>query len=256
MQSASEHRFSISDLPSFPFSGWDGPALGRALESELGLRRLEALVDGAAGRGAEGDFLARTLENLGVSDRLPEEDFLGIPRTGPVVVVANRPSSAVEGLLLGAILRTLRPDVRFLADHRLARIPDVRGALLFVDPFGRREPVARDRAPLRQAIRWVEKGGLLVLLAAGEVAFSRAESEETTWSPPVALILRWTEARAVPAYFAGPNGPLFRIVGGIQRRLRTALLPPESLGGSGRTFDVRAGAPVPVEELEGMAEAR
>ncbi|MCI0586085.1 MAG: hypothetical protein L0323_04490 [Planctomycetes bacterium] len=208
MESTSQRRVSLPDLP--PSLRCEGRALGSATEDAIGFRRTRDPIGDLAAPGGGRDSFLRFLADLGFSDRLPAEDLVGIPRSGPVLLVATRPCGPVEGLLLGAILRTQRRDVRFLANHRL---PEVRGGLLFVDPFGGREALSRLGAPLRQAIRWLERGGLLVLFPSGE---GFAQSAETD------LVLRWTQARAVPVYFAGPNGPLLRAVGRLHQRLRAA----------------------------------
>ncbi len=217
MESTSQRRVSLPDLP--PSLRCEGRALGSATEDAIGFRRTRDPIGDPAAPGGGRDSFLRFLADLGLSHRLPAEDLVGIPRSGPVLLVATRPCGPVEGLLLGAILRTQRRDVRFLGDHRL---PEVRGGLLFVDPFGGREALSRLGAPLRQAIRWLERGGLLVLFPSGEGAASRAQDEGAAQSPETDLVLRWTQARAVPVYFAGPNGPLLRAVGRLHQRLRVA----------------------------------
>ncbi|MGH7149406.1 MAG: hypothetical protein ACREIU_01845, partial [Planctomycetota bacterium] len=53
-----------------------------------------------------------------------------------------------------------------------------------------------------------------------EGAPAHPDGEVAAQSPEADLILRWTQARAVPVYFAGRNGPLLRAVARLHQRLR------------------------------------
>ncbi len=59
-----------------------------------------------------------------------------IPSTGPLIVAANHPTGALDGLALIEAIRAVRSDVRLLANHLLARIPELAESCFFVDPFG------------------------------------------------------------------------------------------------------------------------
>src|SRR5262245_48465505 len=78
-------------------------------------------------------FLVGALAELGIGWTSNEVDRARIPRTGGCVVVANHPYGAVEGMLLAALLRSVRPDVKILANDLLARLPPLRDVLLLVD---------------------------------------------------------------------------------------------------------------------------
>jgi putative hemolysin len=81
-------------------------------------------------------FERRALESLDIRPILSPPDFDLIPERGPLVVAANHPHGALDGLLLASVLRQARPDVRILANHLLSRIPELAELCFFVDPFG------------------------------------------------------------------------------------------------------------------------
>ena len=63
------------------------------------------------------------------------EDMARIPRSGPVVIVANHPFGLAEGPTMGSLLiNHVRPDVKFMANAMLAGregprgLPDSRGS--------------------------------------------------------------------------------------------------------------------------------
>jgi putative hemolysin len=225
-------------LPLPPSAGPLRRALSRAalplLERALALSRLNTLYGQMASREA-GDprpFEERALGTLGISWDVPEADVARVPARGPLLVVANHPFGGVDGLLLLALLRRVRPDVKLLGNHLLRSIPELRDRLLYVDPFGGVSAAARNPAALREAIRWVRGGGALAVFPAGEVShasFRRPRVADGPWSPAVGRLAVLCGAPALALYFSGRNRLLFQIAGLIHPRLRTALLPREML---------------------------
>src|ERR1019366_4066932 len=55
-----------------------------------------------------GGVFARFLEEVGVHWKCSPEDLARIPKSGPVVIVANHPFGFVEGATLGALLAQVR----------------------------------------------------------------------------------------------------------------------------------------------------
>lgn len=125
------------------------------LERVYGLRRCAAIYDNIVQGRDEGYFPARVLERMAIGYDLADEEFGRIPAQGPLVVIANHPFGGVERMILLDLLQRARPDVRVLANFLLCRIPELRQAIIPVDPFGGRSATAANRRPLREAIRWV-----------------------------------------------------------------------------------------------------
>jgi putative hemolysin len=201
-------------------------------------------------------FCSRILEELGIGWIANELDLARIPRSGPCIVVANHPFGAVEGLVLAAMLRAARPDVKILANHLLARIAPLRDALLCVDPFGRREAAASNVGALRGAIRYLKAGGMLAMFPAGEVAHfepKRGRVVEGPWNAALEYLVRAAKAPVLPVHFRGQNGALFQLAGLAHPRLRTALLPRELLNKRGSQIEVRIGTLVAERRLASFA---
>lgn len=254
--------FSLSLPGEGSILRWFADRAGRGAESLLGLSRLNVLHAECAARFANSDGLPYcdvALAELDVRVRAPSAEVARIPASGPVVVVGNHPFGALEGLALESLVRRARADVRILANHLLARIPEIRGASIFVDPFGGAAAHDRNARPLREAIEWLRRGGVLIVFPAGEVAsFNLRERRivEPRWSPNVARIVRRTSATVVPMYIEGRNGVWFHAAGQIHPRLRTALLPREFLRKRGSEIHVRVGTPIPPERVHRFKDAR
>ncbi len=63
-----------------------------------------------------------------------------------------------------------RKDVKFMANYVLGRIPELQELFISVDPFGGDNARAANIRPLREAMRWLKDGGVLVVFPAGEVS--------------------------------------------------------------------------------------
>jgi len=118
-------------------------------------------------------FESRVLDALEIQTSVADDEMPFIPSEGPLIVASNHPHGAVDGLVLAAIVRRRRADVRVLTNHLLARIPGLSELCVFVDPFGGPASAANSHAGLRAAHLWVRNGGALVVFPAGEVAHER-----------------------------------------------------------------------------------
>ncbi|HBY64558.1 MAG TPA: glycerol acyltransferase, partial [Solibacterales bacterium] len=236
------------------------PPVGSALERMLVIDQLDRLYDRVRSEPRE-SFCGNLLSALNVRVEITDADRRRVPLRGPVVAVANHPFGFIEGVILGAVLRALRPDVKIMANYLLASVPELREITIPVDPFGRDTSVRANLRGMKESIEWLERGGMLVVFPAGEVAHLdviRRAVTDPEWSRSIARLVRKTKSTALPVYFSGGNGPLFHLAGLIHPRLRTALLPHEFLNKHGRTVELRVGTPVPckrLEEMPGDAEA-
>lgn len=197
-------------------------------------------------------FLQQTLDAFHIRVHCPEEALQRIPASGPLVVVANHPFGALEGVILAQQLRRVRPDVKILANYFLERIPELRELFISVDPFGGEGAAGRNLRPLKQALAHLQQGGLLVIFPAGEVSRRRLDGAtiDPPWHNTVARLVRRTAAPVVPVYFPGGNSLLFHLAGLLHPRLRTALLPRELLNKRNRTITPRIGAAIPFAKLK------
>jgi putative hemolysin len=189
-------------------------------------------------------FERRALRALHISSEVSDADLNRLPPKGAVVIVANHPHGAVDGLLLADGVRRVRPDVRVLTNYLLARIPELHDLCFFVDPFEGRQAAERSRAGLRAAHLWLRRGGVLIAFPAGEVAHELDGDApiDTAWSPTIVRLAQSAGAPVVPAWIDGRNSRLFYAAGTIHPRLRTVLLGRELLKQRGRTVTIRIGS--------------
>jgi putative hemolysin len=214
------------------------------VEKALSLSTINDIYSLASASAEDHNAFATALRTFAVSYDLVPEDLAKIPATGPLIVVANHPFGAADGLIMGDILARVRPDFRLLANRLLCRIPELRSWILPVNVFASAGTAERNASQLRQAMRWLEGGGALGLFPSGTVShlhLRQACVADPAWNRTVAVLLRRTGARAITMFFDGRNSLTFQLSGLVHRRLRTALLPSEFLKRSRSRVSVRIG---------------
>src|SRR5207247_2457364 len=91
------------------------------LERLLGVSQVNDVYDAARGEPNTQSFLDNVLAQLGICWHIPADELARIPKTGPVVVVSNHPFGGIDGILLAAILASVRPDLKVMANQILGR---------------------------------------------------------------------------------------------------------------------------------------
>lgn len=201
---------------------------------------------------SEGEFVDRVLEMFGIRLELGGRPVERLPRSGPLMVVANHPFGAVEGVILVKLLRHLRPDVKVMANSMLGRIPEMKEHLIEVDPFGGSGSVKANVSGLKQSLRWLKAGHLLAVFPAGEVSSLKVGKRmvaDPPWSETVARMVRKVGCPVAPMFFNGRNSAVFQAAGMIHPRLRTVLLPHENLKRARRTVQVSIGGAIDYSRL-------
>jgi putative hemolysin len=164
-----------------------------------------------------------------------------------VVVVANHPFGAIEGMILAHVLFQGRADVKVLANYLLAQVPHAQEFCIFVDPFDTPGSAQANISGLKQALTWLKQGHVLVVFPAGEVShlnLRQGQVLDPAWNDNVARLIRRSEAAVLPAYIHGSNGLFFHLAGLVHPRLRTVLLPRELLNKRDRQVEVRFGSAI------------
>ncbi|MEO8019345.1 MAG: GNAT family N-acyltransferase [Pseudomonadota bacterium] len=241
---AAEWRFG-AHLPT-----WAARWLARltGIEGLVRLRRAMPLTATPA------QFAATALQKLAIQIQHDPAELDSVPRTGRLIFIANHPFGALDGLIAIALLGALRPDLKIFANEDLCALHELRPMLLPIEVLGKKRATCNAQA-MRNALRWLESDGALMLFPAGEVSHFDVRARCVTdppWSRAVALLARKARAQVVPVHFTGENGLPFQIAGFLHPRLRTLMLPGELNRRGGSSVPVRVGAPLPSERLRGF----
>lgn len=229
------------------------------VEHVLKLDKLDELYLEARRRGEGRDLASSVLDALAVRAAVPEADLLRIPLTGPVVVVSNHPFGMLDGMVLDAVLRRRRGDIKILANSLLCGIPELAEHFIPVDVHGREAGKGFNARYLRTALQWLQNGGLLAVFPAGEVASWRFKARRVVdppWRSTAARLARMSSATTIPAWFSGSNSVGFHLAGLVHPLLRTAALPAELVNKKGTVCSVRFGRPLSATDLASFGDDR
>lgn len=220
----------------------------RPFESFMGIRGLNRAYDIVCSLPKERNFFDRALEALDGSYQISSEELKKIPADGPLIVVANHPMGGLDGIVLGALLCRVRPDVKLMANYLLGYMTEMHPWLISVNPFGGREATASNLSAMKETIRHLKNGGCIATFPSGTVSHFQPRTMSITdpeWNTNLAALARKTNATILPIYFSGRNSNFFQLAGLIHPRLRTVLLIRELLRKARReTVRMRIGSPL------------
>ena len=239
--------FSLVQQPPSSINARARQAILGLAEIMFGLKTCNKLYQQVNQDGTMAGFVSQSLKILDIDYQVESQELARIPITGPCVLVANHPYGGMEGLILFDLISRIRTDFKVMGNHLLGRLPALRSHLIAVDPFNSETSARVNIAPLRQALKCLELGELLIIFPAGAVSYRQSKASgvvDPVWSDSLARIVRRSKTPVVPIYFPGHNGPLFQWVGKIHPRLRTALLPRMLLGQRHSRKRVYVGQPI------------
>lgn len=239
-------------LPRAPLS------LQQFLQSALKLSDLQSLY-AEARKLNDGSISRAVLKLLNIKMAIDDRDLERIPKTGPVIVVANHPFGLLDGLLLHALLTDVRPDFRILTNSIITGLHELQDHVIPVDVFGGQEQARTNLRAIRAAVDWLQEGHCTATFPSGEVSHWNARENrvaDPAWSEFPARCAAMARVPVIPVYFHGGNSLAFQIGGVLHPRLRTLRLPAELLNKQGRTVKVNVGTLVRPEELHGAGGSR
>ncbi|MEZ9155029.1 lysophospholipid acyltransferase family protein [Vibrio sp. F13] len=223
------------------------------VEWATGLSKLDRLYQDRKNELSSFEFMNYTLSALNIDYSVASGSTENIPEEGPVVIVANHPLGAIEGVILADLVGSVRKDVKVLANELLKRLPELDDLFIGVDVFNSKESKRTNAKAIRDANRHLADGGLLIVFPAGEVSSYRKGAKTLTdieWSKSVAKFVKRHQATTVPIFINGKNSELFYQAGRVHPLLRTALLGRELLNKQATTISISIGSSIPYSEIK------
>jgi putative hemolysin len=241
--------FSLSDL----VDGANYKTLAAMLEKFCGLTQLAKYYRQLESTSSSYEFTDQVLKFFNIGYHTLGKEITTIPNQGPTIVVANHPFGGLEGIIITHLLLQVRHDVKIMANGFLQRIPELNDIFIGVNPYEGSAATKQNLAPMRQAIRWLKQGGLLVIFPAGDVSrlrLSRLQITDNQWDITIAKLLRITKADVIPLYFDGRNSLGFHFLSKLHPRVQTALLPRQLLNKRNRCISVWIGEKIPFSRFK------
>ena len=198
-------------------------------------------------------FWSKAVRHMGIRIDTPPEEIALIPKTGPVVVVANHPHGLVDGMVMAEMVSRVRSDFRILTRSLLSGIPEIEEFMIPV-PFPHEANARELGLEMRDlTMAHLKRGGVVILFPAGKVAMSDTwfgPAVEGEWNVFTHKIVRSTGATILPIRFTGQNSRAFQIANKLGDTPRQGLLLYEIRRALFKPQRPVIGQPIPASELE------
>jgi hypothetical protein len=104
-------------------------------------------------------FWDAAINKLGLKIDLNEQDLSEIPRTGPVIIVANHPFGVLDGLMVCWLISRVRTDFKVLTNALLNRAEEIKPYLLPIDFEETKAALETNIKTRAESKALLEKGG-------------------------------------------------------------------------------------------------
>ncbi len=175
-----------------------------------------------------------------------------IPTSGSVLVVANHPMGAIDGIALGAFLASVRKDWKILSHVWFDQFPELIENMILVHPNKSDNQDNSKPSSLKSAARWLARGNMLAVYPAGTVShmqWSNFKVSDPPWHNGVAKLAQLTHTTILPIHINGRNSWLFQFASMIHPKLTLFFLGRELLNKRRKTIRMRIGRPISCDDF-------
>lgn len=200
-------------------------------------------------------FWGEAIDRLDIDLHIHAGSIASVPKTGPLVVVANHPYGVLDGIAICWLVAQRRKDFKILINSVLCRAREMTDHVLPVDFEPTPEALETNLHSRKLARQYLADGGVVIVFPSGGIAttpelFSRQAVEEP-WAPLVGQLVRRTKASVLPVYFDGQNSHLFQWASHFSPAMRVALIFHEVRRRIGSRLDMVIGDVMDYGDLEG-----
>lgn len=187
------------------------------------------------------DFIEAVLNYFQV-DYTTNRTITEIPQTGRLIVVANHPLGALDGLILLHTLLRIRPDVHIVANHYLTSILALKPHIIPVNNW----QTTFSRQTIETIYHALQQEAVVIFFPAGEVSRKKlGRIQDKRWQKSCIHFAHQTNAPFLPIYIQAKNSNLFYWISKIAPNTSTALLPREMWQQKGNIIALHIGKLLP-----------
>ncbi|MGR3467186.1 MAG: lysophospholipid acyltransferase family protein [Shimia sp.] len=230
----------------------------RVMENATGRLGLIRRAKGYEMEVANGrDFWEVMVERYGLSLDIIGGSLGNIPKTGPIIAIANHPYGILDGLMLGYILSKARGDFRILAHKVFRKAQDLDRVILPISFDEDKEAVRLNLETRKASLDYLRDGGAMGVFPGGTVSTALkpfAQPMDPGWRSFTAKMVAKSGAQVVPIFFDGHNSRRFQVASHLHYTLRMALLISEFKARVDEPVRVVIGEPLPAEDIAARAK--
>lgn len=193
-------------------------------------------------------FLNKGLDHFNFSYQVDKRSFNKVPAEGRVVMVANHPIGSLDGLALLSFVRSIRPDVRVVANELLNTVEPLSSLFLAVDNMSSK---TSHKQHFKTMIAALENEEAVIIFPAGEVSRIRPNGvRDSRWKTGFLKLAEKTEAPIIPIYVDARNSALFYGLSTLYKPLGTLMLVKEMFNKNDQTISFHVGDAIPWKAIE------
>ncbi len=192
-------------------------------------------------------FLDEVFKHLSFSYQTCGNSLKNIPSQGRVIIVANHPIGTLDGFALLKMVRSVRKDVKIVANDILSSIQPIRNLLIPVDNMSK---VANHKSNFLKMVDALENEEAIIIFPAGEV--SRAGPMgimDSHWKTGFARLAKRTQSPVLPMHIKARNSLGFYAASAIYKPLGSMLLMHEMFTKHNQNIKIKAGKLIPWESI-------
>ncbi len=247
--------------PIFSFANGEmGPLASgfiRAMEKVTGQPKIKKLYfDYVEDERPREMFWTDALMRLNISYKVKRERGANIPKTGPVLAIANHPFGVIDGLVLCAMMSEIRQDYKIITHQVLRQAPAVMDKILPIDFAETETALATNLETRREAHRHLKNDGAVIIFPAGGISLSPnliGPAFDSEWKTFAAKLAQTKNTKIVPFFFEGRNSVIYQAARRLSVTLGYSLMFREICKQMNRQVNVTVRTPLKSADLNQFA---
>ncbi len=161
-----------------------------------------------------------------------------IPTTGRVLIYANHPLGALEALALIEVVRSVRQDIKIVANELLMYIKPLNPLFLPVDAL----TAKTSKESIANIIKALKNDEAVIIFPAGEVSRKTKEGiRDGEWNRGFLRFASKTKTPLLPIKIEATNSWYFYLISKIYKPFSTLLLPDQMFRRKGKKMEIKVG---------------
>ena len=192
-------------------------------------------------------FIHKAFEHFDFAYHICSASRKNIPAQGRVIIVANHPIGTLDGMALVDMVRSIRKDVKVVANELLAQVKPLRSCFFAINNMS---PRASHKTQFKAMTDALELDQAVIVFPAGEVSrFGRKGIKDADWKTGFLKLAKKTNTPILPLYIEARNSLTFYGASMLYKPLGTMLLMNEMFNKNGRTIGLKTGKLIPAQEI-------
>ena len=190
-------------------------------------------------------FLDKFLKYFKFSYQVDPNSYNNIPSEGRLLIVANHPIGTLDGLALIKLVRSVRPDVRIVANQVLSSMEPLKSVFLPIDVLSKK---AAHKKAYKSMLAALENEEAVIVFPAGEVSRITPKGvRDGKWKTGFIKLAKKANCPVLPIYIKASNSVLFYGASTFYKPLGTLLLVKEMFNKEHQEVKFTVGSLIPYQ---------